>query len=143
MDITICESADELGRRAAEAGATHIRHTLAEQGRAVITLAAGRSQIGMLEHLIHAPDIDWSKVIAFPLDEYVGLSVKHPSSFRRYLLERFVNVLPTPLGAFHHIDGKAKDPSTEAVRVSRLIREESLDVSFIGIGENGHIARRL
>ena len=140
MDITICDSADDLGKRAAEAGATHIRNALTETGRAVIALAAGSSQIGMLQHLVQAPDIDWSNVIAFPLDEYVGLSVKHPASFRRYLLERFVNVLPTSIGAFYHIDGKADDPVTEAVRVSRLIRNESLDVAFVGIGENGHIA---
>jgi glucosamine-6-phosphate deaminase len=140
MDITICESADELGLRAASEGAAQIRTALAEQNRAVIALAAGSSQIGMLAHLVQAPDIDWGNIIVFPLDEYVGLSSKHPASFRRYLLERFVNLLPTPLGAFHHLKGDAEDPMTEAVRVGRLIMKETLDVAFLGIGENGHLA---
>lgn len=140
MEITVSESAEELARCAAEDGAACIRTALQERDRAVIALAAGSSQLRMLAHLVEAPDIDWSKVVAFPLDEYVGLSRKHAASFRRYLLERFVEPLPVALAAFHHLDGAAEDPMNEAVRVSRLLRKETLDVAFIGIGENGHIA---
>ena len=140
MDITVCDTPEELAHCAAEDGAVRIREALEERDRAVIALAAGSSQIGMLNHLVAAPDIDWGKVIVFPLDEYVGLSSKHPASFRRYLLERFVDRLPSALRAFYHIDGMVDDPSREAVRVGRLLQKETLDVSFIGVGENGHIA---
>ena len=140
MEITVCDTPEELAHCAAEDGAARIRVALEERDRAVIALAAGRSQIGMLSQLVAAPDIDWGKVIVFPLDEYVGLSSKHPASFRRYLVERFVERLPSSLRGFYPIDGMKEDPVNEAVRVSRLLQKETLDVSFIGIGENGHIA---
>ncbi len=140
MDITVCQTTEKPGVLAAEAGAEHLRQVLKAKSRAVVALAAGSSQIVMLEHLVRSPGIDWGQVIAFPLDEYVGLSAKHPSSFGRYLQERFIDGLPSDLAAFHGIDGAAEDPVSEAVRVSRLLQREALDVAFIGIGENGHIA---
>ncbi len=140
MEITVCDTPEELAHCAAEDGAARIREALEERDRAVIALAAGSSQIGMLKNLVAAQEIDWGKVIAFPLDEYVGLSSRHPASFSRYLLERFVERLPSELRAFYHVDGTEEDPVKEAVRVSRLLQKETLDVSFIGIGENGHIA---
>ncbi len=140
MKVIRCDSAEAAGTQAAEAGATLIREALAAKGRAVIALAAGRSQLSMLRHLTQLPDIDWGNVIVFPLDEYVGIGRSHAASFRRYLEERFLSVLPTPIGAFRYIAGQADDPIMEAQRVSRELRNETVDVGFLGIGENGHIA---
>jgi hypothetical protein len=121
MEITVCDTPEELAHCAAEDGAARIREALEERDRAVIALAAGSSQIGMLKNLVAAQEIDWGKVIAFPLDEYVGLSSRHPASFSRYLLERFVERLPSELRAFYHVDGTEEDPVKEAVRVILLL----------------------
>ena len=106
----------------------------------MVALDAGNWQMEMLSHLVTAPDVDWGQVIVFPLDEYVGLPSKHPASLGRRLSERFVEHLPSSLGAFHQIDALADDPVAEAVRVSRLLRREELDAAFVGMGENGRIA---
>ncbi len=128
------------GQAAAAAGAAQIRRTLAAKGRAVIIVATGASQFHMLEQLVREPEIDWSKVTAFHLDEYVGLPLSHGASFRKYLWERFVSRLPLPLAAFHYIDGEAPNPAAECQRLAALLDAEAVDVAFIGIGENAHIA---
>ncbi|MDB4587059.1 glucosamine-6-phosphate deaminase, partial [Akkermansiaceae bacterium] len=83
--------------------------------------------------------IDWTQVTIFHLDEYVGLSIEHPASFRKYLKERFENQLPSPVRAFHYINAE-DDPEAECDRVGSLIAETPIDVAFVGIGENGHLA---
>jgi glucosamine-6-phosphate deaminase len=103
-----------------------------------VIAATGASQFEFLDALTATPGIDWSKVVCFHLDEYVGLPETHPASFRRYLKERIVaRVHP---GAFHFIEGDAADPRVESHRVGRLIRACAIDVAFVGIGENGHLA---
>jgi glucosamine-6-phosphate deaminase len=94
------------------------------------------SQFEMLSELTKK-EVDWSRVTAFHLDEYVGIPVTHPASFRKYLKERFVDVVSP--AEFHYIDGEA-DPGEECERLNRLIRDLSIDVAFIGIGENAHLA---
>jgi len=138
--LEIREASDKaaLGRAAAELGAQAIRAALAEHGEATIVVATGASQFEMLEHLVAAGGIDWSKVTAFHLDEYVGLPVTHPASFRRYLQERFV----APLGGrvdFVPVDGEA-EAQGEAKRLGGLIAGRRIDVCFAGIGENCHLA---
>jgi glucosamine-6-phosphate deaminase len=130
---------DEMGRKAARTGAAYIRRALAERGEACIVLATGASQFEMLGHLVREPEIDWSRVTAFHLDEYVGMPMDHPASFRRYLKERFVDRLPQPIGAFHYIDAET-DPAAECRRLAEIIAPARVDVAFIGIGENGHLA---
>jgi glucosamine-6-phosphate deaminase len=93
----------------------------------------------MLEALVKAPGIDWSRVTAFHLDEYIGMPETHPASFRRYLKERFCSKLPT-LGAFHFVVGDAPDLETELARINALLDKHPIDVMFAGIGENGHLA---
>lgn len=140
MEITVGASAEATAELAAEAGAEKIREALSERRRAVVAVAAGRSQIDLLRFLADAPGVDWGQVIVFPLDEFVGLSSKDAASFRNFWEERWVKRLPEPLAAFYAIDGAAADPIDEAVRMSRMLANESLDVSFFGIGENGHLA---
>ncbi len=83
--------------------------------------------------------IHWNSVTGFHLDEYVGVKFSHPASFRGYLWQRFVSRLPLPLRAFHFLDGEG-DPRAECNRVGEIIRRHPIDVAFVGIGENGHLA---
>lgn len=139
MNITVSNTPQELGRIAAEAAAKLIRSRIQSHGQANIILATGASQFEMLRHLVQETDIDWTKVTAFHLDEYLNLPPSHPASFRKYLKERFVDQIPA-LGAFHYIHGDAPDALAECNRVGELIRQHPIDVAMIGIGENAHLA---
>jgi glucosamine-6-phosphate deaminase len=139
MKRQISKDKIELGKRAAHAGADLIRRAIADRGQANIIVATGASQFEMLAELIRAPDIAWHKVTAFHLDEYVNIPITHPASFRKYLWERFVSKLPLPMRAFHYIDGEG-DYRAECRRVGDIIRQHPIDVAFVGIGENGHLA---
>ncbi len=139
MNLRVESDAAAMGRRAAALGAEAIRAALKERGEAAIVVATGASQFEVLEALVAEPDIAWNRVTAFHLDEYVGLPLAHPASFRRFLWERFVRRLPLPLAAFHYIDGE-RDPAAECARLSPLISRQPIEVAFVGIGENGHLA---
>jgi glucosamine-6-phosphate deaminase len=128
------EMAAEAARRAAAA----LREAIAARGQARAIAATGASQIEFLDALAHEPGIDWPRTTFFHLDEYIGLPATHPASFRRYLQERIVErVRP---GAFHFIAGDAPDAEAECRRVGALLSQEPIDVAFVGIGENGHLA---
>ena len=139
MDIVIADSKPALGEQAAARGAAVIRDALARRGRAAVIVATGASQFEMLGALVAAEGIDWTRVTAFHLDEYIGMPATHPASFRKYLRERFVERLPSPPAAFHYLSGES-DPRAECLRVGGLIARHAIDVAFIGIGENGHLA---
>lgn len=138
MKVVVAESAKEMGRQAAETGAKIIRDAIAKRGAATIIVATGASQFTVLEALVAEKDIDWSKVTGFHLDEYIGIPISHPASFRKYLKERFVDLVP--LKKFNYVDGEAADPKAECKRLGDLIKQFPVDVAFIGIGENAHIA---
>lgn len=139
MQMRVFGSVAEMGRSAARYGAEGIRAGLAAHDRASITLATGTSQYTMLEALVAEAAIDWSRVTVFHLDEYVGLTEEHPASFRRYLRERFLSRVGR-LAAFHAVQGDSPDPQAECRRLGELIRSHPIDVAFIGIGENAHLA---
>lgn len=139
MKIVTLADKPSLGREAAAAGAQLIRDTIRQRGVANIIIATGASQFELLAALVREPQIPWQKVTAFHLDEYVGMPLAHPASFRKYLWERFHRLLPVPLNQFHYIDAEA-DPQAECRRVGAIIREHPIDVAFVGIGENGHLA---
>lgn len=138
MKVIISADANELGRRAAELGAELIRQSIDARGEANIVVATGASQFAVLAALVAAPAVDWSKVAGFHLDEYIGIAATHLASFRRYLKERFVERVP--LAEFHYVNGDGADPEAECQRLGRLIGGREIDVAFIGIGENGHLA---
>jgi len=140
MDVQILKDKNELGRVAAKLGAEKIRAAIAANGRANVILATGASQFEMLAALLLEKDIDWSVVSFFHLDEYVGMPVTHPASFRKYLWERFIAKLPVPPAAFYPVNGTAKDLPAELMRLEKIITENPIDVAFVGIGENGHLA---
>ncbi len=139
MKVNLSPDKIELGRRASADGAERIRRAIAERLQANVIVATGASQFEMLQSLVAEPDVDWSKVVFFHLDEYANMPMSHPASFRRYLHERLVSKLPCPALAFHFIDGEG-DLAAEFRRLGTLIREHPIDVAFIGIGENGHLA---
>lgn len=139
MKTIIKKNKLEVGGAAAELGAQLIRKAIRTKGHANIILATGGSQIEMVDVLVKAPGIDWSRVHAFHLDEYVGLPYSHPASFRRFLWERIASRLPRPLGSAHYINAEG-DAQAECRRVGALIRKHLIDVCFGGIGENGHLA---
>jgi glucosamine-6-phosphate deaminase len=127
-----------LGRAAAEQAAVAIRRAIAERGQARIIAATAASQLEFLDALTAAPGIDWSKVEAFHLDEYIGLPVTHPGSFRKMLLEQLVR--KTGITHYHLLDGDAADPSEVVRRAGKQLASTPVDIAFLGIGENGHIA---
>ncbi|MFW5744900.1 MAG: glucosamine-6-phosphate deaminase [Spirochaetota bacterium] len=139
MTINVSDTTNEMGSAAAEAGATSVREALRARGEATIIVATGASQFTMFERLVEL-NVDWTKVTAFHLDEYVGIDSDHPASFRRYLRERFAERLPAPLADFAYVQGDAADPQAECARLSALIAARTVDVAFVGIGENGHLA---
>ena len=138
MDVRVFETKAEMGQAAAQDAAAILREAIARKGVAHVIAATGASQFEFLDALTATPGIDWSKIACFHLDEYVGLPETHPASFRRYLKERIVGRVHP--GAFHFIEGDVADPAVEARRVGRLIRTCAIDVAFVGIGENGHLA---
>lgn len=139
MNINVFNNKEMLGTAAAHKGAEAIKKAIEQQGYARIIVATGASQFEMLDSLRSTSTIDWSKIDAFHLDEYVGISKEHPASFRSYLKERFVDHLPT-LKSFTYINGDAPNLQQECDRIAHIISQDLIDVAFVGIGENGHLA---
>ncbi len=134
MRTVISKNAAELGQQAASLAAESIKRAVKENGRAYILVSTGQSQFGFLNALT-AQDVDWGKVFMFHLDEYIGIGEDHPASFVRYLKER----LKIPFMGARYIDGLA-EPEAERAKLCGELSKVTIDVAFIGIGENGHIA---
>jgi len=127
-----------LSQAAAAQAAAAIRRAIADHKRARVVAATGTSQIDFLEALTSADAIDWQRVEIFHLDEYVGLPITHPASFRQYLLERLIQ--KTGSTHYHFLDGDAPDPAEVAQRIGAKLIAAPIDVAFVGMGENGHLA---
>jgi len=138
MEVLSFATKTEMAAAAAARAAEALRSAIAARGRAHVIAATGASQFEFLDALVRAPGIDWSRTVFFHLDEYVGLPEAHPASFRRYLKERIMDRVKP--GAFHFIDGEARDPEEECRRVGAVLARHPVDVAFVGIGENGHLA---
>lgn len=137
MDIRIFDDSLALGRHAAADAASAIHDAVAARGSARIVAATGASQFHFLQHLTATLGIPWDSVELFHLDEYLGLPASHPASFRRYLQERLI--APTGIRRMHLIDGEG-DPELVCQSIGREIAAAPIDVAFVGIGENGHLA---
>jgi glucosamine-6-phosphate deaminase len=138
LRVRIADDAGALAQGAASEAAAALRDAVARRGRAHAMLATGNSQVRFLEVLVGRDDVDWSRVTAFHMDEYVGIGADHPASFCRYMRERVASRVA--LREFHYIDGDAPDPDAEARRYEALLAEHPLDLCCLGIGENGHLA---
>jgi glucosamine-6-phosphate deaminase len=136
--VRIYSSRAELGAAAAEDAASIIRKAVAERGRARIILATGNSQLDMIGALVEIPEVPWTAVEVFHMDEYVGMPETHPSSFRLWIRTRVEErVHPRVV---QYLAGDAPDPEPEMERYSRLLNAAPIDLAFVGFGENGHIA---
>jgi glucosamine-6-phosphate deaminase len=138
MLIKVFNDKTSLGKAAAEQAATAIRRAIAARGQARIIAATAASQAEFLDALTKAADIDWGKVEAFHLDEYIGLPITHPGSFRKMMLEQLVR--KTGITTYHLLDGDATNPAGVLRSVGAELASAPIDIAFLGIGENGHIA---
>lgn len=137
MKTKVFENGSELARAAAEDAAGILKEAIARNGVARFIAATGASQFALLAELTARKDIDWSKTEMFHLDEYIGLPITHPASFRKYLLERLIR--PTGITNYHLLDGDT-DPATVCRTVGKALNAAPVDLAFVGIGENGHLA---
>lgn len=138
MKVKIYETKQEMAKAAAKEAAKILTGAIKEKGEAVFVAATGASQFEFLKALTSISSIDWSRTTMFHLDEYIGISEHHPASFRRYLKEKLTNKVHP--GAVYLIKGEAEDSESECERLNRIIGKKKIDVSFVGIGENGHLA---
>jgi len=128
---------DALAKEAATEAAEVVRAAVTDRGVAHVMVATGNSQLGFVDTLVALPNVPWSAVVVFHMDEYVGVGPDHPAGFRRWIRTRVVQrVAPR---AAHYVDGLA-DPEVECGRYSDLLRAHPLDLCCLGIGENGHLA---
>ena len=119
MNKHIYSDKQRTGKEASTLGAKYIREAIKQKGFANIIVATGASQFEMLSNLVTEPDIAWDKVTGFHLDEYVGVTITHPASFRLYLWRRFVSKLTLPMKAFHYVNGES-NPQKECDRVGEI-----------------------
>ena len=136
MKLIVNNTKEELGKASAIHAAKLVNEAIAKQGYARILLSTGASHFPFFEEFVKQ-EIDWSKVEMFHLDEYVGISEDHPASFKRYLLDRFVNKVNPKVA--YLIEGQ-KNPEETIANLTAILREKPVDVGLIGIGENAHIA---
>ncbi|GAJ20624.1 unnamed protein product, partial [marine sediment metagenome] len=127
-----------MGKAAAAEAASILISAIKKKGNAVLVAATGASQFEFLENLTRISSIDWSKTTMFHLDEYIGIPETHPASFRKYLRERLIDKVHP--GTVYLIKGDAENPELECQHLSEVISEKKIDVAFVGIGENGHLA---
>jgi glucosamine-6-phosphate deaminase len=138
MQIRVFDDKIKLGQAAAEQAAIAIRKATSTRGHARIIAATAASQLQFLGALTKMPHIDWPNVEVFHLDEYIGLPLAHPGSFRKMLLEQLVEKVG--IRKYHLLNGD--DPQLEQVvrQVGKELASAPVDIAFLGIGENGHIA---
>lgn len=137
MKIHVDSTAEQMGNRAAQETARRIRAAVQANGVCRILLSTGASQFEMLDALTKMEDIPWNQVVMFHLDEYVGMPMTHPASFRKYLKERFIDKVHP--GAYFFVNGEG-DVQKNIETLTQEIRKAPIDVALVGIGENGHIA---
>jgi glucosamine-6-phosphate deaminase len=126
-----------MAKAAADQAAAAIRAAILDHATARIVVATAASQKEFLEELTRAPEIDWSLVEVFHLDEYIGLDISHPGSFRKMLLEQLIR--KTGITNYHLLGGDG-DVASVVRSASQAIASAPIDIAFLGIGENGHLA---
>jgi glucosamine-6-phosphate deaminase len=138
LPVRIHAGQADLAADAAADAAEVLTRALAARGRARAIIATGNSQDQFLARLTTMPGIDWSKVELFHMDEYLGMSMSHPASFRRYLKERVFDIVKP--AAAHLLEGDALEPLKAMRAYADALQAAPIDLCCLGIGENGHIA---
>jgi glucosamine-6-phosphate deaminase len=138
LTVQIYRSTAGLAADAARTAHGYLQEILSRQRQAAVVLATGNSQLEFLEALAGLEGLDWSRLVLFHMDEYLGIEAGHPASFRRYMKER-VEARVRP-GAFHYLEGDTLLPLAECERYAALLSRQPIDLCCLGIGENGHLA---
>lgn len=138
LSVRIYKSKKEMGDAAARAVAAEIRRLIDRQGRAAGIFSSALSQNEFLDALATNESIEWTRVIGFHLDEFLGMAEDHPQSHRKYLLDRLV--LRVPMAEFHGIRGEAANPEAVCANYAALLKSRSPDFAVLEIGENGGLA---
>ena len=137
MNIKIFPAKQALASAAADRAATIIRNSITRRGHARIIAATGTSQFEFLEALTNWPEIDWGRVEMFHLDEYLDIPENHPASFCKYLRERLID--KAGVGKYHLLNNTG-NPAAVIAEVGPELQRAPIDVAFVGVGENGHLA---
>ncbi|MGF1590865.1 MAG: 6-phosphogluconolactonase [Pleurocapsa sp.] len=138
LSVTIAHSTDELTNDVARLTQDYLQSLLEQQATVRIILATGISQLKFLSAIAAGNQLDWSRIICFHLDEYLGIAADHPGSFRYYLRSKVEQrVQPR---TFNYIEGDAQKPLAECSRYSNLLQQQAIDLCMLGIGDNGHLA---
>lgn len=138
MTVKVFEDKVSLSSAAAVEAATLLRGAIRDRGRARIIAATGMAQVDFLRELTGTEGIDWPRVEMFHLDEYVGIPSTHPASFRKFLREHLID--KTGIARYHFLDGDAADLQKVLADTAAALLSAPVDVAFVGIGENGHLA---
>lgn len=138
LTVKIYDSRAEMGKAAGTEAAEKIKELIAKKGKVNMIFAAAPSQNETLETLVADKEIDWSKVHAFHMDEYIGLSADAPQGFGNFLRDRLFGLVP--FGSVNYIYAEGETPEETCARYTKLIQENPIDIVCLGIGENGHIA---
>lgn len=138
LSVRIFDTRSAMGKCAGDEAAAEIKKVIDAKGVANVMFAAAPSQNETLETLCGHTEIDWSKVNAFHMDEYVGLDPKHPAGFRLFLKRAIFDKFP--FKSVNLINGNAENTAEVVEQYTKLLKENPLDVCLCGIGENGHIA---
>ncbi len=138
LEVRIYSDRDEAGSTGATIAAGILGEAVTRDGKAAVVLASAISQDPFLSALRARPEIEWSRISSFHLDEYAGMSENHPASFRRFQRERLIDHVP--IAAFYPLKGDAPDLDAESDRYASLLREARPCLVALGIGENGHLA---
>lgn len=138
LEVRIFETRKQMGNCAGKEIGDCMVKLLKERESINVMFAAAPSQNETLQSLVQRTDIDWSRINAFHMDEYVDLDEKHPASFRNFLKKAIFNL--KPFKSVHLLNGNAEDANEEAKRYSKLLKDNKLDICVLGVGENGHIA---
>lgn len=138
LSVSLLRNRESLGGKAADFVEAYLIEALKQKHELRIVFAAAPSQNEMLDALTKKTTIDWSRIVAFHMDEYIGLPAESPQLFSRYLQEHLFSKVA--FKAVHIIDSQAVDTEKECNRYAALLAEEKIDLVCMGIGENGHIA---
>jgi glucosamine-6-phosphate deaminase len=138
LEVKIFSTRDEAGATGAAVAAEVIRAEIARHGKAAVVFASAVSQDPFLAAVRVRDDIDWKRITSFHLDEYAGMSDRHPASFRRFQRERLLDHVP--MGEFVALNAEASDLDSECDRYAARLRDAKPCLVVMGIGENGHLA---
>ena len=138
LSVRIAPTPKDLAQDAASLAQAYLQSLLEQQEVVRVILATGNSQLKFLEAIAGDNQLDWSRIILFHLDEYLGIPAEHPGSFRYYLRTKVEQqVKPRQ---FNYLEGDAIEPLAECSRYAELLQQQAIDLCLLGIGSNGHLA---